>query len=197
VEGEPMFRQAIAIGERTLGHDHPTVVASRNNLGSLLRDTGRYSEAESLYRDSLEIGKRIFGCEHPNIGTSLSSLARLLRYMNRHAEAELLARDALEIFGRNVDPGHPLIGRARENLARILLQSGRAGEAIKEAEDAFVIHEKSLRFENIWRRESAATYADTLATLGRDDEARILRQCYGLTSHTSSPEFDLNDATPQ
>jgi len=183
-EAEPMFRRAIAIGERTLGHDHPTVVASRNNLGSLLRDTGRYSEAEPLYRDSLEIGKRIFGREHPNIGTSLSSLARLLRYMDRHAEAELLARDALEIFRRDVDPGHPLIGRARENLARILLQSGRAAEAIKEAEAAFVVHEKSLHFENIWRRESAATYADTLATLGRDDEARTVRQYYSLASHT-------------
>jgi tetratricopeptide (TPR) repeat protein len=184
VEAEPMFRQAIAIGERTLGHDHPTVVASRNNLGSLLRDTGQYSEAELLYRDSLEIEKRIFGHEHPNIGTSLSSLARLLRYMNRHAEAELLARDALEIFRRDLGPGHPLIGRAQENLARILLQSGRVAEAIKEAEAAFVVHEKSLFFENVWRRESAATYADTLAVLGRDDEARIVRERYSLTSHS-------------
>ena len=47
-KAEPLYQRALAIGERTLGPDHPTVLACRNNYAALLRATGREAEAVKL-----------------------------------------------------------------------------------------------------------------------------------------------------
>ena len=39
-EAEPLYQRAIAMGEKTLGPDHPTVATRLNNLASLLQVRG-------------------------------------------------------------------------------------------------------------------------------------------------------------
>src|SRR5205823_2523096 len=51
VEAEPLKREALAIGGKTLGREHPVVSIRLNNLANLLRDTGRHAEAEPLIRE--------------------------------------------------------------------------------------------------------------------------------------------------
>jgi hypothetical protein len=41
-EAEPLYREAVAAGERVLGREHPRVLGWRQNLSALLRDTGRH-----------------------------------------------------------------------------------------------------------------------------------------------------------
>ena len=47
-EAEPLLRWALAIFERSLGHDHPSTVTVRNNLADLLREMGKPAEADNL-----------------------------------------------------------------------------------------------------------------------------------------------------
>jgi hypothetical protein len=42
---EPLIRRALAIGEASLGNDHPDVATCLNNLASLLQATNRLGEA--------------------------------------------------------------------------------------------------------------------------------------------------------
>lgn len=39
-EAEPLYRQTLAIGEKTLGTEHPAYATRLNNLAELLRETG-------------------------------------------------------------------------------------------------------------------------------------------------------------
>ncbi len=47
-EAEPLFREAIGIGEKTLGRQHPTVVLFVRNFTGFLTQTGRDAEATAL-----------------------------------------------------------------------------------------------------------------------------------------------------
>jgi len=64
-EAEPLYRQAVAIRERTLGAEHPDVAWSLHNLAGLYRVQGRYAEAEALYRRALAVNKKALGPSTP------------------------------------------------------------------------------------------------------------------------------------
>jgi tetratricopeptide (TPR) repeat protein len=110
-EAEPLFREALAIGEKTLGREHPNVVAVLNNLANLLRDTGRHAEAEPLIREALAISEKSLGREHPEIAIRLNVLALLLRQTGRHTEAEQLYREAIAISEKTSRREHPVVAR--------------------------------------------------------------------------------------
>jgi len=50
VEAELLYQLSIAIGEKTLGPEHPWLATFINNLENLYRDQGKYEEAEPLYQ---------------------------------------------------------------------------------------------------------------------------------------------------
>ncbi len=69
LEAEPLFERAIAIGEKTLGPEHPDLATRLNNLAELYRATGRYAEAEPLYQRAIAIIEKTLGPEHPALAT--------------------------------------------------------------------------------------------------------------------------------
>jgi hypothetical protein len=48
VKAEPLHKRALAIREKALGPDHPSVATSLENLAELYRATKRNTEAEVL-----------------------------------------------------------------------------------------------------------------------------------------------------
>ena len=71
---EPLFRRAIAIGEASLGAEHPDVATWYNNLAALLNQTARYGEAMPLFERALTIRSaftRDNGHLHPDLHTSM------------------------------------------------------------------------------------------------------------------------------
>ena len=76
-EAEPLYRQALAIDEKTIGTGHPSYAIHLNNLAGLLRDTGRLAEAEPLYRQALAIMEAALGPEHPRTVAVARNLAVL------------------------------------------------------------------------------------------------------------------------
>jgi tetratricopeptide (TPR) repeat protein len=87
-----------------------------NNLASLYKSQGRYSEAEPLYLDALEMTKRLFTGDHPNVATSLNNLALLYNSQGKYSEAEPLLFDALAMFERTRGTNHPNTITVRDNL---------------------------------------------------------------------------------
>jgi hypothetical protein len=73
-EAEPLFRRAIAIGEKTLGLDRPDVAMRYGNPACLLRDARHEAESASLFLRVIAIGEP----GHPLTRRYQSHHARLL-----------------------------------------------------------------------------------------------------------------------
>ena len=128
-QAEPLIRRALAMGETSLGKDHPKVALCLNNLAQLLQATNRYAEAEPLMRRGLAIDQASFGKDHPKVANRLNNLAQLLQATNRYVEAEPLMRRALAIDQASFGKDHPTVARDLHNLAGLLQDTNRLAEA--------------------------------------------------------------------
>ncbi len=147
-EAEPLFRRALAIGESSLGPDHPTVAIRLNNLALLLKQTNRLADSEPLYRRALAIHEKSFGPDHPHVATSLNNLAELLRETNRLGEAEPLYRRALAIREKSYGSGHPDGAQSLNNLALLLNDANRLDEAEPLHRRAVAIWERNYGLDH-------------------------------------------------
>jgi tetratricopeptide (TPR) repeat protein len=64
---EPLYQQALAIDQKALGPEHPSVARDLNNLSLLLYDTNCLAEAEALARRALAIDEASYGPDHPDL----------------------------------------------------------------------------------------------------------------------------------
>jgi tetratricopeptide (TPR) repeat protein len=94
--------RALAIWERALGHSHPDVAESLNNLAFLYRVQGAYAKAEPPLARALAINEKALPGD-PLIAAGLNNLAALYKDQGAYAEAEPLYTRALAI-GRHARP---------------------------------------------------------------------------------------------
>jgi hypothetical protein len=64
----------------------------------------------------------------------------------------------------------------------LLLTSGLPTEALALGEAALAVHDKVLERDHAWTKDSACVTADALAALGPTEEAKALRERYGVAS---------------
>ena len=158
----------------TLGPDHPSTLASRNNLAEAYCDAGRLDEAITLHRQTLEDHTRILGPHHPDTLTSRNNLASAYQDAGRLDDAITLYEQTLEDRTRILGPHHPDTLTSRNNLAYAYQAAGRL-------DDAITLHKQNLKdLTHILgphhpdiltsRNNLANTYRDT----GRLDEAITL-----------------------
>jgi hypothetical protein len=62
-----------------LGEDHPTTLASANNLADVLFKLGDYQRVRTLHEDTLARRRRVLGEEHPDSLGSAQHVAEVLR----------------------------------------------------------------------------------------------------------------------
>jgi tetratricopeptide (TPR) repeat protein len=176
----PLFERALAIREKVRGPEHPETATCLNNLAYLLSDQGDLAGARPLYERALAICEKVLGPEHPETATSLTNLAVLLHQIGRMSDAEPLFRRAIVIGDKARGALHPLTQRYQSRFARLLLDTGRSTEALALAEAALAIHATSTP-DHPWTKDSARVTADALDALGRTEEAKALRERYGVT----------------
>ncbi|MGA6963238.1 MAG: tetratricopeptide repeat protein, partial [Xanthobacteraceae bacterium] len=66
------------------------------------------------------------------------------------------------------------------HYARLLLETGRTAEALTIAQSALAVHEATSTRNHPCTKDSARVTADALDALGRTEEAKALRERYGL-----------------
>jgi CHAT domain-containing protein len=106
------MKRALAITERALGHDHPTVGIRLNNLGLLYKAQGRYAEAEPLYTRALAIDEKALGHDHPDIGEVLDNLGALYFSQKKWKPAVDYWRRSTNVFIRRAQRGTLVVGEA-------------------------------------------------------------------------------------
>ena len=113
-----------------LGPDHPSTLASRNNLAYAYRDAGRLDDAIPLFEQNLEDRTRILGPDHPDTLTSRNNLANAYQAAGRLTDAIPLFEQNLDDRTRILGPHHPHTLTSRNNLANAYQLAGRLYNAI-------------------------------------------------------------------
>jgi tetratricopeptide (TPR) repeat protein len=178
----PLYERALAGAEKVLGPEHRDTATSLHTLAALLDAQGDFAGARPLYERALAIREKVLRPEHPRTAHNLHDLAGLLRAQGDFAGARPLYERALTICETVLGPEHQNTNRTRCNLARLLLSENQPTEALTLGEAALAAHDKVLGRDHAWTKESARVTADALDALGRTEEAKALRERYGVTS---------------
>jgi pentatricopeptide repeat protein len=83
-----MYDRALAGKEKAFGAEHPSTLATVNNLGSLYSNQGRLAEAEAMYDRALVGKEKAFGVEHPSTQRTVNNLVNLYKNQGRLSEAD-------------------------------------------------------------------------------------------------------------
>jgi tetratricopeptide (TPR) repeat protein len=171
-------RRKAAPGDASEVANWPKVL---DRSGGYFYGRAAFSEALPLLRDALAINEKALGPKHPDTAQSLNNLALLLHTQGDLAGAKPLYERALAIQEKALGPEHSNTNAARGNLARLLLMSRQPTQAHALSEAALTAHDKVLGRDHAWTKESARITADALDALGRAEEAKALRERYGVT----------------
>ena len=119
-----MHRQALAMREKLLGSEHPDVIGTRNDLGTLLVDEGKPAQAETIFRETLNRLPKPSPTdpsqETAQVGLLLHHLANALRVNHALTEARSLAEEADAMYRRHPDWSETEMKHAREILEAVL-----------------------------------------------------------------------------
>ena len=142
---EPLYKRSLAILEKALGSEHPSVAQSLNNLAFLYQSQGNYPTAEPLYKRSLTIREKALGANHPDVAQSLNNLAVLYAAQGNVSSAEPLYRRSLAISEKALGADHPLIATSLNNLAVLYQVQGNIDRAITFLQKGLEIEEVNLK----------------------------------------------------
>jgi len=158
-EAELLLTEAVAIGERNLGADHPSLKVALNELSRLHIRQADYSRAEPVLKRLLHIacGK---GDRHPDVATALAGLAVAKRGLGEAAAAEVLYRHALRIREHVLAPDHMAIVITLEQLSETCAIRGNVEEAVTLLERALSKRESALGVEHATVRGLRARIVD-------------------------------------
>ncbi|QEQ00851.1 CHAT domain-containing protein [Thermosynechococcus sp. CL-1] len=156
-------RELVAIAERVLGSNHPTVAATLNNLAVTYKELGNFSEAIPLYQRSLAIREQALGANHPDVATSLNNLANLYTDQGNYGEALPLYQRALAIREQALGKNHPDVGLSVHNLAVMYHLQGSLTTALPLYQRSLGLLEPALGAEH----PLVATVLNNLAELYR------------------------------
>ena len=163
-EAEPLQKRALALGEKALGPNHPSVAASLNYLAGLYDNQARYAEAEPLYKRSLAIREKALGPDHPDVAKAVNNLAGLYASQGRYADAEPLYKRSLTIWEKALGPDHTDVATSLYNLAELYRRQGRYAEAEVLCKRSLAIREKAFGPDHPF----IATSLNSLANLYQD-----------------------------
>ncbi|MDP8079059.1 tetratricopeptide repeat protein [Phocoenobacter skyensis] len=160
-KAEPVYKRSLAITEKALGENHPSVAATLNNLAELYRIQGKYAKAEPLYKRSLAITEKALGENHPSVAATLNNLAGLYKEQGEYAKAEPLYKESLAIKEKALGENHLSVAATLNNLAELYRIQGKYAKAEPLYKRSLAITEKALG-EN---HPSVAATLNNLASL--------------------------------
>ncbi len=124
-EGLDVLERALELLERTLGPEHPRIVATLIDLGITQQARGDSKASVQAYVRALQIARRSLGPRHLQTAVILNSLGNAAVLQGDDARAREHFERALDIFTERIGPEHPTTVTPLVNLGAV---HGRAGE---------------------------------------------------------------------
>ena len=143
-QAEDYFLQALALYERRVGLQHPSVVCIFSGLGDVSLALARYDRAERFFWDALNIWRQMPEPQHPFMCASLHGLASLALLRGRYAQAELYLEQERAHLEQTLHPLHPSLADNLNNWALLALARGKYQQAAPLLRQALNILEQSV-----------------------------------------------------
>lgn len=187
-EAEPLLREAVEIGARALGEQHPQYVPGLDRLATLLSEKGEscearnqrpeaeslYREAEQMYRKVLALAPRQTAADQSSYSSYLNNIGRFLYKRKRYGKAERYLRKSIAMTERIEGRNHPEYAIRLNNLAGVLRDTDRRPEAAKLLREATDITGRTLGVHHPTYAIRLNNLAQLLGIMGKPDEARPL-----------------------
>ena len=125
----------------TLGSDHVDVAMFSNNLGLVLQDLGRWTEARARYEQAAAIAR---ARESAGEATYLNNLGNLAQDLGDWSAAAEAYQRALDLYDASVGPDHPDVARTLTNFGNLLRVTGELDRAERQYRRALEIREQAF-----------------------------------------------------
>jgi DNA-binding SARP family transcriptional activator len=150
--------------------DDAGVAASRNNIGNIRHEQGRYADAVQEYLAAAEAAESCDRQHH--LGTILANAANSYREMGAYTEAQDTYSRALEIH-RNLESWYD-VASCRSGLGEILRLRGRLTESLEQHELAIAFY-RDLGTSDRHLADALSLQARAYFSCGRFDDAQRCR----------------------
>jgi serine/threonine-protein kinase len=174
-EARDTFAKQLALYERELGPDHPSVAGTLNNLATVNHLMGNTAAAIDDLQRALAIWERVLGPDHPNIARALTNLGPDLAEQGRYDEARAAYERALAIKEKRLGPDSIELGTTLNNLGALYYMIDDAPRSRAIQERALAIREKALGPDS---EEVAASLLELGDSLQLMDETAPARAAY-------------------
>ena len=168
---EATFREALAVRTKSVGEKSPDVVVALNNLGEVLRQQRKLSDAENLLRQARDMGRELLGDKHPDLAISLHLLGSVLWDRGDRDGAEKLLREALAVNRKAFGDESPAVAHSLTALASMLKVRRNWVAAEPVLREALALQRKLTPNDSVKLENSAFYLAENLNQQGRHAEA--------------------------
>jgi tetratricopeptide (TPR) repeat protein len=176
---QAVYERALSVTEEVYGPEHHYTARCLNNLAMLLREQGDIAGGRRLAERAFAFFADIRSNQFFLL-PYVSNLALLRQADGDLAGARTLFERALAINANNRAAYDSGTNPEPHNLALLALKVGQPTEAFALGETALTAYDKILGPDHAWTKDSARVTADALDALGRAEEAKTLRERYGL-----------------
>jgi serine/threonine-protein kinase len=169
-------REALAIFTAAGTPSRSEAAATRFNVGTTLRQLGRFEEALDEERHALEIERELHGEASLEVAEIAAGLALTLHGLNRDEEAIPFAEAALVTRRKLLPADHPRIADALEALGLARMGIAETTASVAALEESLAIRRRVHGPDHPAVLETMNSLASALEAGGRFDEALVVRE---------------------
>ena len=181
-EASPLGERTLAILEKALGPDHPSIAGQLEVVATTYENRGRYAEAEVLRKRAIANIERNDGSESITFASALKGLGLLYGLQARNDEALALQLRALEIAEKALGPDNPSLYSHLSDLGGRYFSLRRFSEA------------EPLLIRALAHVEKAPNPDPFIAGLHRASILQSLARVYQLQSRFADARVSLDRA---
>jgi serine/threonine protein kinase/Tfp pilus assembly protein PilF len=186
---EKVLERAIAVDEKVLGPDHPTVTTALNNLALVFDQTAEFERSKALYERALAIREKVQGKDHPAVAQVLNNLAINAVRRDDYGQARSRFERVLQIQEKALGPAHPDLATALANLAFVCSAVGDYDRAESLVGRALAIKEKTLGPDNPGTAAAVGILANLHLARGAYPRAEVLfRRALAIDEKSLGPD---------
>ena len=168
---ESAFREALALGSKMHGDEHPITMLERGNLAALLFRLGRYEDARPLLETSVELGRRFCLPTDPQFLRALNDLGQVQMKLGQPARALPLVAEAENGYRAGGGIASPETQDVVISHARLLSTQGRHAEALPRLEEVLAQRIATVGPSDIGTIDAAREHGRALALARRFADA--------------------------
>lgn len=175
-EADPLYQRALTIDQSSSQNGKLSLAEDFSYIATHYRKQGLYERAEALYGKALQIWQETLGDKSAEMAGCLNNMGILFCKQHKYREAMALFQKALSINGS-------IFGSKSKEYAGCQVNLAAAYCSLNRCEEAAVLFEEGIRMLRYTMDpvheeliEAMESYATHLAKVGKDEQARAVKQ---------------------